>query len=451
MSVSRERSGDSLAAMRRWGGDRSIARSCPRTRGVLTGVLLLALSVAACTEQSKVAADAPVRISGMVRDTTGAPLVDRPVRLGAGVTTLEGGLGVLTAGIFCLSGACSGDAFDTTTAADGTYALELTGEDTQSAFGEATSFLLSASGAPDAAHPTGPAVGGRFRVQTEDLTLPPLQLVDPRPRLSSTDAHAVLEWDPTAAPGPFEVQFVDVDDERVVWAVSSPGAEAQVDGRVLEDALGRVTVGGSSKDAVEGSDLHLSWVSPSLAFGGGFGAPPSRGAACEAIAADGTSSPMAPCPLTDGSFASTTTLTNLVRTTLPSPIPADLVVVRGCATTCRVWVTPEGAPAPVEVSAASGPFAAIVVDGAPLVAVDVELPSDGVASLAEVSVWAPAAAEATPLRDVEDPSAVAGELGADDDSGGRGWWSVIAGGLILITVLALGVAVGRAGSRRRAA
>jgi hypothetical protein len=258
-----------------------------------------------------------------------------------------------------------------------------------------------------------------------------------------------MQWDATAAPGPYEVEFVDVDDQSLVWAVSTPGAEARIDGRVLEDALGRATVGGSSKDAIEGSDLDISWVSPSLAFGGGFGAPPSRGAACEAIAADGTSTPMAPCPLTDGSFASTTTQSRLVRTTLPSPVAADLVVVRGCATTCRVWVTPEGAPAPIEVNAVSSQFAAITLDGAPLVAVDVELPSDGVASLAEVSVWAPAPADATPLREVEDPSA----LGAPDDADGergRGWWLVGAGGLILLTVLALGIAVGRAGARRAA-
>jgi hypothetical protein len=416
-------------------------------RATLAGALVLLLSLAACTDQSKVAADAPVRVSGTVRDTTGAPLGDRPVQLGAGVTNLEGGFGVLTAGLFCLSGACSGDAFDTTTAADGTYALELTGKDTQSAFGEATSFLLSASGAPDAAHPTGPAVGARFRIQTEDLSLPALQLVDPQPRLASADAHLLMQWDATVAPGPYEVEFVDVDDQSLVWAVSTPGAEALIDGRVLEDALGRATVGGSSKDAIEGSDLDISWVSASLAFGGGFGAPPSRGAACEAIAADGTSTPMAPCPLTDGSFASTTTVTRRVRTTLPSPVAADLIVVRGCTATCRVWVTPEGAPAPIEVNAVSAPFAALALDGAPLVAVDVELPSDGIASLAEVSVWAPAPADASPLRAVDDPSALGVPADADE---GRGWWLIVAGGLLLLTVLALGIAVGRAGARRAA-
>jgi hypothetical protein len=151
---------------------------------------------------------------------------------------------------------------------------------------------------------------------------------------------------------------------------------------VLEDTSGRVVVGGSSQDRIEGSDVLLRWRSPGVGYAAGAGAPPSRGASC--------STPKSPaCTLTDGDLVTSSGVTASPATImLRRPVGAELVVVRGCDGTCAVAVSGDRV-AFRDVGVASGPFATVALDGAPVAAVRVTGGSTAPLELREVSVWGP--------------------------------------------------------------
>jgi hypothetical protein len=427
-----------------------------RLRRLAKGVVLLAaLAVGgACAERSNVDPEAAVVVRGRALDVDSSPLAARPVRLGSGVTTLEGGAGALTAGLFCLSGECTGDFFDDTTAADGSFTLELTGRDTQSAFGEATSFLLSTSAPPVGDHPAGPALSARFRIQTTEVALPALQLVDPAFHLAGADGAVDAVWDGAVAPGPYTVRFADRDG-GTVWEETAAEPAIRIDGRVLEDTAGQVAVGGSRQDQIEGSDVTITWRSSSAAFRGGYGPPPSRGAGCELRAADGTVQALGDCGLTDGSFAAAGLPSTVcpsgpaatapsgcapvvaVRVLLPRPEPADLVVVRGGAEGDHLTAVHEAGP--TDAGAVRAPFGTAGLDGTPVVAVEVT--TADITALAEVSVWSPVPDLPSPLLPIDDPSAV-GSAGAED-GGGRALAAGAAGALLLLAGVLLGVTLVR--------
>jgi hypothetical protein len=384
-----------------------------RGRALLAGLALVVLT--ACSgERSNLDRDAAVSVRGTLQDVDGAPLASRPLRLGSGVSGLEGGAGVLTVGLFCLSGECSGDFFDATSDDDGAFAFELTGADAQSTFGEAVAFLLTASGPPADDHQVGPAVSARFRIQTEALALPPLRLVDPALTITAEGSGVAARWD-AGAPAPFTVAYATSHGEPV-WKASSTEPAVVLDGRVLEDATGLATVSGSRTDAVDGSDVTISWRSSAVAFRGGFGAPPSRGAACEVVAAGGAIAELAGCSLTDGSFRSpgipstvcpsTSTapattpcpVAERVRLHLPSPVPADLLVLRGCTRPCRIAAVAEDGTS-TDIGPITGPFGTLALAGTPISTLDVI--TDDPTNLAEISVWAPPSEAAPALLPVE--------------------------------------------------
>ena len=417
------------------------------------GICLVLVVAAACGEQSNLDPDASVQVSGVVQDVGGGPLEDRPVRLGSGVSLSEGGVAFLSVGLFCLTGECAGDSFDTTTADDGSFSFDLTGRDAQSAFGETVSFLLSTSAAPAGDHPVGPAIAARFDIQTTALELPALRLVDPEPRLRSSGTDVAVEWAGNVAPGPYVAGFSDRHG-LPVWAAEAAEPRAVLDGRVLEDVTGILTVSGTKEDAVEGSDLTIDWRSSATAFRGGHGAPPSRGATCAVVAADGSAETLDECRLTDGSFeradatpfvcpppagtssTSACPAATAVRIQLAEPVPADLVVVRGCAESCLVSVIAPGAPARADVGPVTEPYGTVALDGSPVAAVDVV--TDDVSSLGEVSVWSPVA-DKPALLPLEDGQV----FDVDDDDGWPVAAVVVAAVAILVTGLALGVVVGR--------
>lgn len=407
-------------------------------RRAIIGLLTVTLVVAACSEQSNLDPDASVTVRGTILDVDGSPLADRPVRLGSGISEAEVGLAILSVGVSCTSGNCTGDFFDTATADDGTYRLTLQGSDTQSSFNEANSFLLSSSAAPGDGHPAGAAVSGRFRIQTEDLAMPDLALVDPGLVAAAEGGQVRLQWDPAAAPGPYTIS-VEEPSPVPVWQETTAEGQLLVDGRVLEDTAGQIVVTGRRQDSVVGSDLDVEWRSPSVAYAGGLGAPPSRGRPCTLIGADGVGQPVPACELTDGNLTDgPVTGAEWVRVELAEPVPAELVVVRGCRDTCALRVIGVGAGAPVDVPAASGEFARIGLDGTPIVAVEVADPD---ADVREVSVWGPAPA-AGALAEV-DPTVTAalqetvagpdasGDGGDDDDVPGAAY---IAVALVIATV-----------------
>lgn len=429
-----------------------------RSAGAL---LALALSAAAgCAESSRVDPDAAVTITGVVRAPDGSPLEGRPVRLGGGIGTDEGALAVLTLGLACTSGLCTGEVSDTTTSADGAYRFHLTGRDTQSTFGQAVTQLVSVTAAPGPGHVSGSAASARFRVQVADVRLPALDLVDPGLVVEGT-GDVVARWS-TPRPGPYEVTFEEAAVVPV-WRVTTGSGPATVDPRVLEDSSGRVVVSARSTDRIEGSDVELSWRSPGVAYAAGAGPPPSRGQACRAVDEHGALVPIATdCPVTDGDLTGPGTTVPAcpapavgqppaacprpvaVQVDLDRPLPAELVVVRGCEGGCSVEVSDDGS-AYRPAGAVSAAFGAVALDGRPVAAVRVGLGSGP--GLREVSVWAGRPGTAG-LRSVEgEPSrlrrAFSGEAGDGD-----GIPPALAVAAVLLAGAVL-VATGFAAGRRR--
>ncbi len=428
-----------------------------RTIERLAGVAIVAaLGLSACGEQSHVDPAATVSVQGSFRDIDGSPLAARPVRLGSGVSVAEGGLGFLTVGLSCIGGGCSGKSFDTTTDGSGSYHFSLSGRDTRSSFGEAESFLISSSAPPPESRPSGPAISARFRVQTTHVELPALALADVRPELHASDDGTIsASWDGAVAPAPYTVTYRTTDGTPV-WETAVNEPTAAVDGRVLEDLTGLATVRTSRSDAIEGSDLAIVTQSSGVAFRGGFGPPPSRGARCEARSEQGPTQAMDRCPLTDADFgaaavptavcpgpgaSSATTVcdtTTGVRVLLDEPLPAQLVVVRGCRDPCRV--APVGVDGSVgDAVGVSAPFGVVQLGEDPLRAVDV-LTTD-VSALTEVSIW-PATAVDDVLLPVDDPTGLLGG-GAGEHGRSNRLPAASAAALLALVILVLGVVVGR--------
>lgn len=414
----------------------------------------LALVLVACGERSNIDPDAAVSVSGRVLDADGAALSDRPVRLGSGVTISEGGFAALTVGLSCFGGGCSGDFFDTTTDENGAYRLNLTGKETQSTFGEATSFLLSTSAAPPDGRATGPAVRARFRIQTTDLAVPNLSLVDVRPELTSSGSTVTAAWGDGAAPPPYTLTFLDQTGAEV-WGVSTTDPGAPIDGRVLEDGTGVAVVSTQRSDAVEGSSLDLVHHSSGVAFHGGYGPPPSRGAQCGM--GSGDSITLGPCALTDGDFGPATLIptgcvaesgpstsapcvADRLRVVLRDPVAADLAVVRGCGPACRVAVI--GADdISVDVGPVAAPFGTVALDRREITGL--EITADDFSGLTEVSVWPPveSLSPQAALMTVDDPTGVLD--GGHGSDWGRTALTAVAIALVAGLFVLLGVAIGR--------
>lgn len=427
----------------------------------MASVAALVLLVA-CGEQSRIDSDAGVAITGVVVASDGAPLEDRPARLGTGVSFTDGALGFLTVGLSCLGGGCSGEIVETTTATDGSFRFELLGSDTQSSFGEAVSTLVSVSAAPSDGEVTGAMVSARFRVQTDQVALPQLRLVDPG--LTLDDGESVVARWSDVPPGPVELRFEQAEVVPV-WAVSAIDGAVALDPRVLEGTTGRVVLAGSSEDRIEGSGLVVTWRSGGRPYASVLPSPASRGAACRTFGAEGrTGEPvMNGCELTDGDLTSaarvpgpcvveaaddpsdSTPSTNCLqvagyRVDLVEPVPADLIVVRGCGG-CPVDVSSDGVTfrRVGDVGQAEDDFGALGLDGEPVASVRVHT----FGSLREVSVWAP-------LADDEDVSI--GADGAGDlrsaflGTAGAGhprWLVAVAVAAIAVSLIALGVVIGR--------
>lgn len=413
----------------------------------------------ACGERSRVDPEAQIDVVGSVRTPDGGALVGGPVRMGAGVSTGDGVLAVLTLGLSCASGACTGPVFDTTTDDTGSFAFTIEGRDTQSSFGAAVSQLVSVSAAPTGDDVSGAAASARFRIQTTTVRLPPLDLVDPG-LVVDADGGAVTALWSTPAPGPYELRF-ETADPVPVWTVVAPGPPTAIDARVLEDTAGRAVLTGASTTAIEGSDVALGWRSPGVAYTSGAGVPASRGRDCTFVDAGGVvGAETGSCALTDGELSvaaaappicagdpSTTTTAcsapEAVLIDLDSPVPAELVVVRGCDGGCTVDVSADGRtyrPA----GAVADEFGAAVLDGQAIVSVRVGLGSTPGGSLREVSVWGPTTGPALVAAEAGISQRLRSQFTLDDGDGRRPVAPVVTAVAVLAAaVLGLGYVVGR--------
>jgi hypothetical protein len=301
------------------------------------------------------------------------------------------------------------------------------------------------------------------------VRLPRLELVDPS--LAVTGQQDVTAQWSTPRAGPYELTF-EVAKEVPVWRTVAAQSPATVDPRLLEDTSGRAVLAGTFDDAIEGSDVTLTWRSPGVAYVGGMGPPPSRGMPCRFMDGAGASTPRQECALTDGDLttaaspgppvcaevARATTTTGCAGATwavvdLTRPVPAELVAIRGCEQGCAVEVSEDGTTFR-PVGTAGKDFGAIDLDGRPIASVRVSLAEFG-ARLREISVWGPRPSRPA-LRTIaaRDQDRLRRPFtGEPDGRGARSWLMWLALALAGAALLAVGFALGRrraSGPRLRA-
>jgi hypothetical protein len=98
----------------------------PGRPGMLAGLtVMVAMLASGCGETSRVDPNATLHVTGRAVTPIGSPLIHRAIRLGAGVPDDDATLAVLTAGLACTGGRCSGTVFDSTTSATGGYSFTL--------------------------------------------------------------------------------------------------------------------------------------------------------------------------------------------------------------------------------------------------------------------------------------------------------------------------------------
>lgn len=164
--------------------------------------VMVAMLASGCGETSRVDPNATLHVTGRAVTPIGSPLIHRAIRLGAGVPDDDATLAVLTAGLACTGGRCSGTVFDSTTSATGGYSFTLRGKDTQGSFGKVKSELVSVTAAPTSEQVSGAAASARFVIQTNTVELPVLRLVDPGLAVGSQGPDVVSRW-AASSPGPY--------------------------------------------------------------------------------------------------------------------------------------------------------------------------------------------------------------------------------------------------------
>jgi hypothetical protein len=420
----------------------------------LVVVLLLATTLAAC-ESSKLDRAADVVVSGRVLTAEGAPAGGAPVALvrEPSIGEIFTGLLVvpLTFGLACLgeppaAGLCRGRTVErTVTGADGTYRLNLTGRQTQTAFGNTVDFTLSTA-------VFGATVTADFKIQTENLVLPDLQAWQP----AVTVGAGRIGWDPPA-PGSYQV-VVEDGSAQLVWSFDSTRPSVSFDPRLLEDTAGKLAVSALTSAGAEGTSVNIRRQSARVDYRSTAGAPLSRGRPCTAGA---PAAPVTPCPLTDGNFVNelprpaptTSTSTTSPSAAVPESTTIDLgrsaevsfIVVRGCA--CQVERSTDGQTwtavgrttgYTVVIPSRTGPARFIRLTG-PLT------------DLHEVSVWeGPAPAASTPAPTAPPPGAppaVAAPAPVVTQPESRTVPALVA--LVLLVLALIGTAAGAFAVRRR--
>jgi hypothetical protein len=337
----------------------------------------------------------------------------------------------------------------TTTAADGGYSFNLTGNDTQTAFGNARSFTVATQVPPAAGEVAGAAVTAYFKIQTENLRLPDLQVWQPRVAVAANR----IAWDPPA-PGAYQV-VVEDGAGTLVWTFDSTRPDVTFDPRILEDTSGSLAVSAMTNVGAEGTSVTVRRQSARVGYRSAAGTPLSRGRSCAVGLA-----PTSPCAVTDGDMANQLPrpATSTTSTTAPAPEfvtvdlgrPADvsLVVVRGC--TCQVERSTDGQTW-TAVGRSTGYTA--VASARPATARFIRL-TGSIYQLREASVWegpapqAPATAPpgSPPTTTVGAP-VVAAPAPAEAPQESRTAPALVA--LALLVLVALGTAAGAFALRRR--
>ncbi|HUR22614.1 MAG TPA: hypothetical protein VMZ73_01960 [Acidimicrobiales bacterium] len=321
----------------------------------VASALLAALVLVGC-EASKVDRAATVTVSGRVIAADGTPATGITVGLERNPSVGEVLTGLvavpLTFFTACLTDPpprlCQNRDIDrATTAADGSYSFSLTGREAQTSFGNAVSFSLSTAVPPLDGELSGAAVMAEFRIQSENLRLPDLQVWQPKVTVTP---DRVTYGPPAGGATTYQVAADDAASNPV-WSFEGTRSEVKFDARILEDTSGSLAVVARTEMAAEGTTVTVHRRSGRVAYRSAAGPPASRGRPCTVVPAV---TPVSPCSLTDGDFTnrlpkpplSPTTTSTVAPTTesatidLGRAVDVALVVVRGCA--CQVERSTDG-------------------------------------------------------------------------------------------------------------
>jgi hypothetical protein len=450
---------------------------------VATAAVAVGLAMTACTT-SRVDPKADIDISGTVQRLGGAPVSNARLAL-----TREGDAGDVflvftTLGLACLDReagpAVCRKARLTSAGPNGRFTYRLKGSDTQSTFGYSAVLSLSTALGRKENESSGSSTTYRFHVQTEKLSLP-IRLWEPTlsARTGSFGARASYSKLPAGliprqlAVGPTRYTLVFARGDEVVWRVTSARSGAAFDPRVLEDSNGamRVVASASNLNVSESLGDEVAFVMRSGArpYESPLDPPISRGKECSIVDDHGDRHPIAPCSLTDGTFATEFVAHvctgasgcveprhSAVFIDLGQRASTSLVVVRGCPQSCRVETSLDGRTWRLTGVAQAGEAAFPLTRSVPTRYVRVS-GSPTIDGLTEVSVWSgsPRIPEGSLLVDPQrfpSPSptasdeAAAGDASRPTKSRGFNVWVLVATALLAGV---LGAGVGLLSRRKR--
>ena len=326
----------------------------------LAPVLVVPLLATGCTF-SHVDPKASVHISGRAVDATGAPLAHATVRLFKEADLGEAIVGVVLAigslGTVCLlpdAPAVCNQAHVTTTDADGNYAFDLKGSDTQGLIGNESTLdlVVAAPGSSGTAASTSIS----FTAAKTTVALPDAQLWDASPKLSEKAGKIDLSW--SALPAShgtsptYSTQFFNPAHQAATWTQSATGTHAETDARILEDQPATAAVGARADLTGTGTgSVRGNYLSSRLSVKATAGPAPSRHDHCYAVTGTASLGKVAQntCGATDGNLYSP------ARLTAPAPAvvtgatidlgrvrPVSLIVARGLAGMTVIEVSTDG-------------------------------------------------------------------------------------------------------------
>ena len=268
----------------------------------------LLAALVACGQPSDVAPNATVTVTGSALHADGSPLADASVvvttEIGPDELAADAPLFFGTAGLVCFTPAdldvCDEHGIRTEADQRGRFSVELRGADVQSGFGTVSTLWASIAAPHDPSAGQPPATSYAFTAVDKQVRLPALSLWEPKVDLKQPagDVTVTVPELPTryGRTPRYATHFVD-DTGAAAWTLARRGG--RIDARVLEDLQGSVAVEASLARGPGELDGAVVYRSGSVAFVGP-GAPPSRGAACSAVATGREHVEYEPCPLTDG-------------------------------------------------------------------------------------------------------------------------------------------------------
>jgi hypothetical protein len=376
---------------------------------------VIALALAACNGVSQVDSGAEVTITGGFQRDDGSPAADIPVALAkelGAAEAFEGMFTVFSFGTVCLvdepPDICRARGRLARTGDGGAYRLSLSGRDTQSFFGFASTLTVSGALPAPAGAQAGPSTTLRFAVRGAQVVLPSVRLWQAVPTLASRARRLQVDW-PNSPDWMGQVERVRLLFETptglTVWTQDTAGAPAVVDLRLLEDFPSGVVVQAEGEATAANLTVDVSYRTVQLAVEG-VGPSESRGVPCTVTDHAGTRV-VSPCALTDGDLQSmlappmaapgdpppapapgSAAPTESVVLDLGTLAPRTLAVLRGDPTGMTVELSADGQRwgAPVHVGG-EGPAVAAPLPRTDARYVRITSATGPIARLTEASIW----------------------------------------------------------------